>query len=94
MGFATCTFKTGLGGEYRITATVVDAAGRRSLTELSRWVSGGQRPPSRDVEQEEIQLIPDGESYAPGDSAEILVQAPFFPAEGLVTLRREGLVSS
>ena len=93
-GFATCTFKTPLGGEYRITATVVDAAGRRNQTELTRWVSGGQRPPSRDVEQEEIQLIPDGESYAPGDSAEILVQAPFFPAEGLVTLRREGLVSS
>ena len=93
-GFATCTFDTTLGGEYRITAIVVDDAGRRNQTELTRWVSGGQRPPSGNVEREDVQLIPDSEDYAPGDSAQILVQAPFFPAEGLVTLRRDGLVSS
>ena len=93
-GFATCTFDTTLGGEYRITAIVVDDAGRRNQTELTRWVSGGQRPPSGNVEREDVQLIPDSEDYAPGDSAQILVQAPFFPAEGLVTLRRDGLVYS
>ena len=93
-GFAACAFDTTLGGEYRITATVVDDAGRRNRTELTRWVSGGQRPPSRDLQREEVQLIPAGEAYAPGDNAQILVQAPFFPAEGLVTVRREGLVSS
>ena len=92
--FATCSFGTSLGGEYRITATVVDGDGRRSQTQLTRWVSGGQRPPSRAVEMEQIQLIPDGDSYAPGETARILVQAPFFPAEGLVTLRRGGIVSA
>ena len=93
-GFASCSFETQLGGEYRITAVVVDDAGRRNQTELTRWVSGGLRPPESNVEREDLQLIPDGEDYAPGDTAQILVQAPFFPAEGLVTLRREGLVSS
>ena len=92
--FASCTFETILGGEYRISATVVDEAGRSNLTEMTRWVSGGQRPPSRNVEQEHLQLIPDGETYAPGDTAHILVQAPFFPAEGLLTLQRDGLVTS
>ncbi len=92
--FAVCTFETTVGGEYRISATVVDDAGRSNLTEMTRWVSGGQRPPSRNLEQEHLQLIPDGETYAPGDTAEILVQAPFFPAEGLLTLRRDGLVTS
>ncbi len=92
--FAACAFATPLGGEYRITATVVDGAGRRNRTELTRWVSGGQRPPRGNVAREDLQLIPDGEAYAPGDTAHILVQAPFFPAEGLVTLRRDGLVSS
>ena len=92
--FAACAFETPLGGEYRITATVADEAGRLNRTELTRWVSGGQRPPSGNVEREDLQLIPDGEEYAPGDTAHILVQAPFFPAEGLVTLRRDGLVSS
>ena len=92
--FAACAFATPLGGEYRISATVVDEAGRRNRTELTRWVSGGQRPPRANVAREDLQLIPDGEAYAPGETAHILVQAPFFPAEGLVTLRRDGLVSS
>ncbi len=92
--FASCSFETVIGGEYRITATVVDGAGRRSQTEMTRWVTGGQRPPGSRLEREELQLIPDSEDYAPGDIAEILVQAPFYPAEGLLTLRRDGLVSS
>ena len=91
--FSACTFDTGLGGEYRITATVVDGAGRRNRTQMTRWVSGGRLPPGALLRQEEIQLIPDGESYSPGDSAQILVQSPFFPAEGVLTLRRDGLVS-
>ena len=92
--FASCAFNTAIGGEYRITATVTDGAGRRNRTQLTRWVTGGQRPPSANLEREELQLIPDSEDYAPGDTAEILVQAPFYPAEGLLTLRRDGLVSS
>ena len=92
--FAACSFDTAVGGEYRIAATVADGAGRLNRTELTRWVTGGQRPPSANLEREELQLIPDSEDYAPGDSAEILVQAPFYPAEGILTLRRDGLVSS
>ncbi len=92
--FATCVFDTAIGGTYRITATIQDGQGRRNETTLTRWVSGGQRPPSRELEQEEILLIPNAESYQPGDVAEILVQAPFFPAEGLLTLRRDGLVTT
>ena len=92
--FASCTFDTTVGGQYRIIATVVDGAGRRNQTELTRWVSGGLRPPTGNLRREDLQLIPDGEVYAPGEKAQILVQAPFFPAEGLLTLRRDGLVSS
>jgi len=89
-----CTFETPEGGTYRITATITDDRGRPNRTEITRWVSGGERPPSREVQQEEATLIPDKKDYQPGDTAEILVQAPFYPAEGLVTLRRSGLVSS
>jgi len=90
----TCTFETPEGGTYRITATVSDSKGRPNRSQFDRWVSGGQRPPARNVEQEEASLIPDKKDYQPGDTAEILVQAPFFPAEGLLTLRRSGLVTT
>ena len=89
-----CTFETPEGGAYRISATVTDELGRPNRSEITVWVSGGQRPPARQVEQEEVTLIPDKKEYQPGDTAEILVQAPFYPAEGLVTLRRSGIVRS
>ncbi len=89
-----CTFETPEGGTYRISATVSDEQGRPNRSEITVWVSGGQRPPAREVEQEEVTLIPDKKEYQPGDTAEILVQAPFYPAEGLVTLRRSGIVRS
>lgn len=87
-----CTFRTDEGGRYRITASVADGKGRRNLTEITRWVSGGRQPSAERVEQEEVTLIPDRREYQPGGVAEILVQAPFAPAEGLLTLRRAGIV--
>lgn len=88
----SCTFETPLGGEYRITATVTDAENRSNQSQIRRWVSGGQLPPERKVELEQVTLIPDLESYQPGDTAQVLVQAPFSPAEGLLTVSRSGLL--
>ncbi|HEX7699406.1 MAG TPA: MG2 domain-containing protein, partial [Kofleriaceae bacterium] len=87
-----CTFQTKTGGEYEVVATIVDAQGRANQTKLTFWVSGGENPPSRDVKQEIVQLIPDKKEYANGDIAEVLVQAPFYPAEAVVTWRRSGIV--
>jgi alpha-2-macroglobulin len=87
-----CTFKTPVGGRYRITALVSDDLERQNKTQFIRWVSGGDLAPSRDVEQEQATLIPDKETYQPGDVAEILVQSPFSPAEGLLTVSRSGLL--
>ncbi len=88
----TCTFETPVGGSYRITALVSDDQGRQNQSQITRWVSGGQQPPSRKVEQEAVTLIPDQETYQPGDVAHILVQAPFSPAEGLLTVSRSGIL--
>ena len=71
---------------------MTDDLGRKNQTSFTRWVSGGQRPPSRNIEQEEVTLIPDKETYQPGDTAQILVQSPFSPAEGLLTVSRSGFV--
>ncbi len=89
-----CKFETKEGGQYRVTATVYDDRERRNESELTLWVAGGKTIPKRDVEQEEVQLIPNQKEYQPGDTAEILVQSPFFPAEGVMTLRRSGIVSA
>lgn len=88
----TCEFTTAIGGSYRISATVRDDRERLNQSEFTRWVSGGSRPAARDVEQEEVTLIPDKAEYQPGDVAEILVQSPWSPAEGILTVSRSGIL--
>ena len=87
-----CTFTAKEGGRYRVTATIRDDRGRANESELTLWVAGGKRPPNRGVEEEKVELIPDREEYKAGDTAQILVQAPFYPAEAAMTLRRSGIV--
>jgi uncharacterized protein YfaS (alpha-2-macroglobulin family) len=89
----TCRFETKEGGRYSVVASIMDDHERRNETELTLWVAGGARPPERNLTQEKIDLIPDRKEYKAGDTAEILIQTPFAPAEGIVTLRRSGLLS-
>jgi len=89
-----CSFVAKAGGRYTITATVMDDRERFNESEFTVWVPGGKTPPKRNVEQEEVQIIPSKKDYAPGEVAELLVIAPFTPAEGILTLRRDGLVKT
>lgn len=90
-GQASCRFKTGTGGRYRIQATVEDAEGRESVTRITRWVAGGSVVASQSVETQEAQLIPERKAYAPGETVNLLVQAPFEKGSGLLNLKRQGL---
>ncbi|MGE3763679.1 MAG: alpha-2-macroglobulin family protein [Kofleriaceae bacterium] len=89
-----CEFATPEGGSYKVTATIVDAKGRPNQTSLTFWVSGGDTPPAREVKQERVEIIPDKKEYKHGDTAELLVMAPFYPAEALVSWRRSGIVKT
>jgi uncharacterized protein YfaS (alpha-2-macroglobulin family) len=89
-----CEFVAKGGGRYTITASVFDDKERPNESELTVWVVGGKTEPKRTVEMEEANLIPDKKDYAAGDVAEILVQSPFVPAEGVLTLRRDGIVKT
>ena len=89
---AACEFKAKQGGTFTITASVLDKRERRNESDLTIWVAGAKSEPAREVEREEATLIPDKEEYAPGETARILVNAPFYPAEGVMTVRRGGIV--
>jgi alpha-2-macroglobulin len=90
-GLSQCRFETPVGGQYRITATIMDESGRRNASRIMRWVGGSRMAGSERVEIESVLLIPDADSHAPGEIARLLVNAPFDQAEGLLTLRRHGL---
>lgn len=80
------------GGEYYISASVEDDAGRKNESGMMSWVAGDSMISAQEATREKAMLIPDSREYPPGDTAEILVQAPFYPAEGLVSYRRSGLM--
>lgn len=88
-----CRFMPKAGGRHKVVAKVRDRDGLRNETSLSIWVPGGKQPEKREVTQEEIQLIPSKKTWDVGDTAEILVQAPFSPSEGVWLVRRGGIVS-
>ena len=89
----TCEFKAAVGGRYRIDANVVDDSGRINRSEMTRWVTGGKSGvPSRSVELESVNLVPDAETYAVGDTAEILVDSPFSTGTGLLVVARNEIV--
>ena len=91
---ASCDLTAKQGGVFTITATVRDDRERPSESELTVWVEGAQTAPKREVEKESATLIPDKKEYTPGETAEILVNAPFVPAECVLTLRRNGIVKT
>ncbi|MBT9585116.1 hypothetical protein IV102_17365 [bacterium] len=84
---------TSEGGTYQVEATVSDDSNRSNQSQMTSWVAGGKQPPKRDVEMQQLTLIPNKPAYEPDEVAEILVQSPFTEAQGLVTLERHGIVS-
>ena len=69
----------------------------RNETKVTFNVSGAKATPTpkiTKVTQEEAIIIPDKQTYSPFDgetTGELLVQSPFKPAEGLLTLLCEGV---
>lgn len=90
----SCTFTTNVGGTYTIATSVTDDDGRASRSELTRWVSGADTPPARNVEQQELTIVPDRAEYAPGDTASLLVQSPIATGSGWLTVSRNGIVAT
>ncbi len=92
---AFCEIPAKAGGTFTIKASVLDERERRNESELTVWVAGGGYALTDDrIAEESVELIPDKKRYEPGDTAEILVNSPFFPAEGVLTLDRNGILKT
>lgn len=79
-------------GRWTAVVEVADTDGRVHRSTLETWVAGPGAVPGRRANSDELQLIPDSPSYAPGDVAEVLLMAPFAPAHGMVVIERDGVV--
>ncbi|MDV6375426.1 alpha-2-macroglobulin family protein [Deinococcus arenicola] len=91
-GMATTTLSTPRGGGYLVRATVKDAQGRASTFENFVWVLKPGEDYGWNYRDLTVQL--DRKSYAPGDTATVLVGNPKPGAPVLVTLEGDKLRSS
>ncbi|MFH0902089.1 MAG: alpha-2-macroglobulin family protein [Pseudomonadota bacterium] len=78
----SCALATLREGKRRISAIATDSQGRRFESTTSVWVIGEKRP----AMPNELVVSAARSSYRPGDTAEILVSSPWYPAEALVTI--------
>ncbi|CAF3181371.1 unnamed protein product [Rotaria sp. Silwood2] len=92
-------FTPKLGGEYNISFTVKDEQGRSAMSFYDGlYVCGGF---GKEMEQqkvdyvpiEEVKIVPNAMNYQPNDTCELLVLAPFSPANGLLVFDCDGQVS-
>ena len=92
-GTATVSYTPSKSGTLRIVAEVVDDAGRTWRSAAYVWVYGGGRASWEVRNDDTLTLVADRDSYEVGETAEILVPAPFTGAIGLVTVERGGILS-
>jgi len=77
-----------VAGSYTVVGTVTDAEGRESVTELGFYLLG-QASGWSDDESDTFALKPDRPSYKPGETARVMVPAPFTGVQALLTIERE-----
>ena len=93
-GRAVASFTPPEGGVYLAVATVTDSGGRAQTSSTTLWATDlsfiGWRS---DPRQRRMDLVPDQQAYAPGDTARILVQSPFAgPVKAWLTIERGTLI--
>lgn len=75
------------GGAYRIVATATDGGGRQASTSALAWVAA-QDFMAWSTRVGALQLIPDRDTYQPGDTALLLPTTPFETATALIGIQQ------
>ena len=88
----SCAITPSDGGSYIVRFTAKDAGGRDVETSFYRWATGRGWVPWNDENRFKLDIIPDKERYAPGDTATLLIASPITNAEAWFTVEREGII--
>jgi uncharacterized protein YfaS (alpha-2-macroglobulin family) len=75
-------------GSLRLVAEITDTKGRTSRSASDLWVWGTTRASWQVTNDDAVKLVADRERYEVGDTAEVLIPAPFPGASALITVER------
>jgi uncharacterized protein YfaS (alpha-2-macroglobulin family) len=89
-GRASLPLTLRMAGEYRVLAGVADGDSRRMASATSLWVAAPGFTGWRAEPEGHALLIADRAQYRPGDTATLLITAPFTQSTALLTIGRDG----
>lgn len=93
-GMAECRLDPDVSGEVIAVATTRDRQGNEARAVTSVYLAGNDDWWFGGDNGDRMDIIPDARSYKAGDTARIQVRMPFRKATVLVTVEREGVLSS
>ena len=93
-GLADCKIDAGMSGNVTVVAETTDADGNVARAVQSVWLAGEDDWWFGGDNGDRMDLIPEEKSYKAGETAKLQVRMPFRSATALVTVEREGVLSS
>ncbi len=93
-GLAGCMMNAGVSGNVTVVATTTDADGNVARAVTSVWLAGEDDWWFGGDNGDRMDVIPEAKSYKAGETAKLQVRMPFRSATALVTVEREGVLSS
>lgn len=93
-GLLTCKLGPGVSGEVYVQATARDRSGNVARATRSVWLVGEDDWWFGGDNGDRMDVIPERTEYAPTETARFQVRMPFRHATVLVTVQREGVLSS
>ncbi|WP_343520820.1 MG2 domain-containing protein [Sphingomonas sp.] len=94
LGLAQCAIDPGVSGEVYAVATTEDASGNVARAVTSVWLAGEDDWWFGGDNGDRMDVIPEQQEYKSSDTARFQVRMPFRSATALVTVEREGVLSS
>jgi uncharacterized protein YfaS (alpha-2-macroglobulin family) len=93
-GLAQCSVDPGVSGEVYVVATSADADGNVARAVRSVWLAGADAWWFGGDNGDRMDVVPERNAYKAGETARFQVRMPFRSATALVTVEREGVLSS
>ncbi len=93
-GLLTCDVAPGVAGEIVLRAETSDTDGNLSGATTSLWVYDKDGAWFGGTSGDRMDVLPEQKSYEAGDTARFQVRMPFREATALVTVERQGVMSS
>lgn len=94
LGLAECKLDPGVSGEVWAVATAQDDTGNTAVSSTSVWLAGDDDWWFGGDNGDRMDVIPEQQEYKAGDKARFQVRMPYRDATALVTVEREGVISS